>query len=595
MSEIDEINKAFASKYDGRIHAADVDSCLFLSGELDSWEDIVAAGQLAVTMRKEGTKNFIAHLQNEQGERPGGVVNDIQLKGRERFPKPFMPGLKDNALDGLKPDVLVIGAGISGTAITRELSRNKISVLLIDKEHDIAMQATSRNDGMVHPGIDLSKHSWKYHYNHPGNAMYGDVAKELGVKFARPGQYIGITDEKQIPELYASMKQWEYLGVPGAEVVLDPELHKREPGIRKEVIGGIFFPSTGEVCPYGMAIGYAENAVQNGAQVSLDTVCLGMELTANHVNHANNTQIVSVRTNRGTIYPQVVVNAAGVFAEEIATMAGDRFYSIHPRRGTNSILDKKYSDKIIKTAAALIGNEDTERHSKGGGLIRTVHKNVLVGPNAIETNERESYATEPNSIEKIFEKFYHTSEEVTEDKIIAYFTGVRAPTYEEDFVVCKGRRCANMVHAAGIQSPGLTAAPAIALDVARFSVELLEGQGMKVEKKEDFNPIRKKIPELAEMSPEERDALIKKNPDYGVIVCRCEEISRGEIIDSLHGLIPCDTVDGVKRRVRPGMGRCQGGFCGPIVTKIISEELGIPLDEVSKKGKGSEILCGVTK
>ena len=303
-------------------------------------------------------------------------------------------------------------------------------------------------------------------------------------------------------------------------------------------------------------------------------------------------KIISVRTNRGTVYPQVLVNAAGVFAEEIAAMAKDRFYSIHPRRGTNAMLDKKFTQGLARTSASKMGSASKSAHTKGGGVIRTVHHNLLIGPDAVETHERENFATTRESVEATINKFTATCAALNPGQIITYFTGVRPPVYEEDFVVCKGRRTANLVHAGGIQSPGLTAAPAIALDVTRFAVELLEAAGRRVSPNAMFNPIRTPIPHVAWMGDQERDALIKQNPDYGIILCRCEEVSKGEIIDSLRRPVPCDTVDGVKRRVRPGMGRCQGGFCGPLVMRIIAGEKGVPLEGVTKNGGASRVLCG---
>jgi glycerol-3-phosphate dehydrogenase len=292
------------------------------------------------------------------------------------------------------------------------------------------------------------------------------------------------------------------------------------------------------------------------------------------------------------VYPKVTVNAAGVFADEIAAMSGDRFYSIHPRRGTNAILDKKCTRFLAQANLSKIGTASKSAHTKGGGIIRTVHHNILIGPDAVETFERENFATSRESVEATTSKFTAVCARLNSGQIITYFTGIRAPTYEEDFVVCKGRRVINLVHAAGIQSPGLTAAPAIALDAARFAVELLEAEGQKVAPNTNFNPLRKPIPHVAQASVDERSALIAQNPDYGIILCRCEEVSKGEIIDSLRRPVPCDTVDGVKRRVRPGMGRCQGGFCGPLITQIIAEEKGIPLEEVTKNGGASRILLG---
>jgi glycerol-3-phosphate dehydrogenase len=383
--------------------------------------------------------------------------------------------------------------------------------------------------------------------------------------------------------LYLSLFYWKWMGIP-ARVIGKKELRRREPGLNKELTMALFFPSTGVVCPYGLTIAYGENAVQNGVRLSLDTAVTGIE-TADG-------RITAVRTNRGTVYPKVVVNAAGVFAGEIAALAGDGFYSIHPRRGTNAILDKKFTGGMARISSTKIGTASKKAHTKGGGIIRTVHHNLLIGPDAVETPEREDFATNRESVEATMRKFTATCAKLNPAQIITYFTGIRAPTYEEDFVVCKGRRCANLVHAAGIQSPGLTAAPAIALDAARFAVELLEAGGQNVAPNKNFNPLRRPIPHISNMNDGERAALIAENPDYGIILCRCEEVSKGEIIDSLRRPVPCDTVDGVKRRVRPGMGRCQGGFCGPLVLQIIAEEKGLSLEAVTKNGGESRILCG---
>jgi glycerol-3-phosphate dehydrogenase len=557
------------------VTAREADGCLLLEGELENWADIVRAGAMGVS--KPGLF---------RKPRYRGLVNNIRLLGAE-IPPMRLPALHDTGLEGERPDVLVIGAGISGCAAARELARYKLNILLVDKEHDVAKHASSRNDGMVHPGIDLRKGSRKHHYNRLGNIMYDHITRELGVDFERTGQYLCFSTSWFKPVLYLSLLYWKWLGVPGVRVIGKKELHRKEPGLREDLAAALFFPSAGIVCPYGLTIAYGENAVQNGVRLSLDTAVLGMSLQEG--------RITQVKTNRGTVYPRVVVNAAGVFADDIAAMAGDRFYSIHPRRGTNAILDKKVTPALVRTIASKIGTSSLNAHSKGGGIIRTVHGNLLVGPDAIETFEKENFATAAPSIEAVFAKFKATTSGLSPGQIITYFAGVRAPTYEEDFVVCKGFRTVNLVHAAGIQSPGLTAAPAIALDVARFVKELLESSGRPVEINRYFNPLRRPIPHTALMEREERRALIKENPDYGIILCRCEEVSRGEILDSLRRPIPCDTLDGVKRRVRPGMGRCQGGFCGPVILKLIAGEKGIPLEAVTKDGPGSGVLWGPAK
>jgi glycerol-3-phosphate dehydrogenase len=586
MSYLDRINKKLRREFDNQVRAIETDGCIVLEGTLNSWDAVVRAGNLAVKARGKETRRFLKTLQSG-GNRPGGVVNNIRFTGAAVSPMEA-PELQDKTLEGLKPDVLVIGGGVTGCAIARELTRYELEVLLVEKEHDLAMHASSRNDGMVHPGLDLQKGSWKHYYNSRGNAMYETIARELGVDFERTGQYLCFGNAAVKPLLYLSLLYWKWMGIPGARVIGKKELHRLEPGLKEDLAAALFFPSAGVVCPFSLTIALGENAVQNGARISLDTAVLGMRVREG--------RITEVETNRGTLYPQVVINAAGTFAEDIAAMAGDRFFSVHPRRGTNSILDKKYTQDIVRTIASRLKIAGARNaHTKGGGVIKTVHENILVGPDAVETWERENFATAASSIERTFAKFKDTSPGVDQSRIIAYFTGVRAPTYEEDFVVCKGRRTGNLVHAAGIQSPGLTAAPAIAVDAARFAADLLGAQGRRVSINRRFNPLLKPIPRLARMEDAERAALIRENPDYGIILCRCEEVSRGEILDSLRRPVLCDTLDGVKRRVRCGGGRCQGGFCGPLIVQIIAREKNIPLNRVEKSGPGSGILAGETK
>lgn len=566
MAKNKKLNRQLRAAFNGAVSARAQQGCVVLEGQLDNWDDVVRAGRMAVDKRR--------YL---------GVVNDIVFTGAP-IPAMRVPLLRDTALEGKRPDVLVIGGGITGAAIARELTRYNLDVLLVEKEHDVAMHASSRNDGMVHPGVDLKKGTLKYRYNHRGNTMYDALCRDLGVSFKRPGQLLCFKSRLSLPLLYASLLYWKWLGVPGVRVLRRKELFRREPHLNEELCAALSFPSSGIVCPYNLTIACAENAVQNGAALSLDTAVLGMEVTEG--------VIQSVSTNRGTLYPRVVINAAGVFADDIAEMAGDRFFSIHPRKGTNTIDDSKYSDAVVRTIAATYGASDTKKaHTKGGGIVRTVEDNLLIGPDAVETFEKENFATVRSSIRDTFQKHGQTAPALRESQIITYFTGVRAPTYEEDFVVCKGVFARNLVHAAGIQSPGLTAAPAIAVDVARFAAELCGDTSANPR----FDPVRPPIVTARHLPEAERQALIESNPDYGVILCRCEEISRGEILDALRRPVRCDTLDGVKRRVRPGMGRCQGGFCGPLVAQIIAEEKGLPLDKVLKSGDGSALLCGPIK
>lgn len=564
MQSAAKLTELLRGQFGNTVSAKEQNGILYLSGHLPDWDSVVAAGRLCADPKSRRM-----------------LVNDITAAGCDRA-KMQVPTQKDEVLKDASPDVLVIGAGVVGCAIARELARYELKVLLVEKEHDVAMQASSRNDGMVHPGIDLKPWQVKQKYNLAGNRMYPEVCRELEVPFARTGQIIGVTQSWGKAFLPLSVHYWRRMGIP-CNYLSRQALLQKEPHLSQDVVCGLEFPTAGIVCPYGLTIAYAENAVQNGVQLSLDTAVLGMEL--------QNGNICAVHTNRGTVYPRVVVNAAGVFSEEIAKMAEDRFFSIHPRRGTNAIVDKKAAFRV-QTIASLLGTAATKSaHSKGGGLVRTVDGNLLVGPDAVETPAKEDYATTAESVHATFAKQKNALPELSEADIITYFTGVRAATYEEDFVICKGRATHNLVHAAGIQSPGLTAAPAIGVEVAKMAAELA---GI-TQKNPRFDPHRTAIPRVAELPKAERNALIHENPDFGVIVCRCEEVSRGEILAALHRAVPCDTVDGVKRRVRPGMGRCQGGFCGPLVTQIIAQELHKPLEQVCKSGEGSELLLAPTK
>lgn len=563
-----KLNRRLQKRFGKAVKATIEERIIQVSGHLSSWEDIVDACSMCV-IRKPGVH----------------VVNDVVLDGVS-MPKMRIPKLVDQSLDGDRPDVLIIGGGISGCSIARELTKWKLKVLLVDKEADVALQASGRNDGEVHPGVDLGRGTLKQKYVVRGNRMFDQVCRDLDVPFSRCGQYVGFTDRLAYPFIRLYAWQRRYLcGVTDTRVLSGKELHRRESGLNPDFRFALYNPSAGCVCPYGLTIAYGENAVANGARVSLHTAVLGMDVSGGRIR--------SVSTNRGTIYPKLVINAAGVFAEDVAEMAGDRFFSIHPRKGTNSILDRKAGSLVkgISSVKKLTGNTV---HTKGGGILHTVHDNLLVGPNAVETWEKENFATEQSSIDAVFEKQKLTAAGLSEKDIITYFTGVRPATFEEDFVIEKGRNTENLIHCAGIQSPGLTTAPAVAVDVAQMAVRELRKYGT-VEENRTFNPRRKGIPRMKLLPEGERDRLIRENPDYGVIICRCEEISRGEILDALKSPIPAATVDGVKKRVRPGMGRCQGGFCMPLVTRIISEYLGVPVEQVRKSGEDSVICYGRTK
>ena len=571
MNEIRRVQRKLNKTFGNAVTAVREGDTIRVSGSLPTWEDILKACNMAVSKDKRRVH----------------VVNDITLEGAEPIPM-RVPSVRDDALDGKHVDVLVIGGGISGTSIARELAKWDLDILLVEKEADFALQASGRNDGEVHPGIDLGKGSLKQKYVLEGNHMYDRVCADLNVPFRRIGQYACFTQGYLRPAvtLLALWRKY-HDGVTDVKIVGKEQLLRDNPTMNPDFAFAMYNPSAGIVSPYNLTIAYAENAAQNGVELSLNTAVLSMDTDGG--------AITAVHTNRGTVYPTVVVNAAGVFADDVAEMAHDRFYSIHPRRGTDTIQDVK-SAKIINTIASIIevNKQALTSHTKGGGLMQTAHGNVLAGPDAVECRGKEDFSTRPESIRTIYHKQQKTVPAADPRDIITYFTGVRAPTFEEDFVIEWGRNCQNLYHGGGIQSPGLTSAPAFALDVANDVAERI-GQTRPVSKNERFDPRRKGIPELRKMAPEERAKYIAENPDYGVIICRCEEVSKGEILDALNS--PCcpPTIDAVKKRVRPGMGRCQGGFCSPLVAQIIAEHEGIPLTEVRKSSEEAVLFYGPTK
>jgi len=555
--------------FDGQV-AAHVDGgCLVLSGELERWSDIVVAGKTAI----EKSPYF-------------GFVNDVECTGEKAMPV-RKPRVEDSALEWEEPDVLIIGGGVVGCAIARELSKYKLSILLVEKEHDLAIQASGRNLGVVQSGNGLNKGSQKYRFTRQGNAMYESLCGDLGVDFTRTGQYVYYTKRIWDPFLSLTALYWKWMGIKGVRVARRDELKRNEPGINHNIGAALFFPATGIVNPFDLAIAYAENATQNGVVLSLNTMVQSISV--------EDGIIKSVKTNRGTIQPKVVVNAAGVFCDIIAAMAGDRFYSIHPVKGTAAVLDKKYSDDLVQTVITTRGAVSAKRkHTKGGSVVRTTYGNTLIGPDNFETIHREDFSTSPYNIRDIAAAQARSVPELDEKQIIAYFAGISAATYEEDFIVSKGKYVANIVHAAGIQIPGLTAAPAISEEVAQMVLDFFGGEST-IGDNPEFNPTRVAPLRLTDVDDDTRAELIESNPDYGIIVCRCEEISKGEIINALRRNVRCDTLDGVKKRVRPGMGRCHGSYCGPLVLDIIATEKRLAPQNIRKSGSGSEKVFGNSK
>ncbi|MDD2232283.1 MAG: FAD-dependent oxidoreductase [Sphaerochaetaceae bacterium] len=549
------------------IHAFIDDGAVHIEGQCSSYDDVVRCGILAARLHSRG------------------VVNDCTCADVKEEPM-RLPETQDLSLDGRSFDVVVIGAGVVGCAIAMELSHRNLSVAVLEKEYDVAVRASSRNDGMIHPGIDLHPGQRKTYFNCRGNRMYTDLSQRLGFKFIRNGSYV-VFD-----------RWWNLLTVPffhlraamchvdGVRYVTHRKLGRLQTSVASWQKGAMFLPSSGIVEPYQATVAFAENAADNKASFFFDTAVLDLICTDGLVSQ--------VITNRGTIHALSVVNAAGVYSDRIAALANDRFFTIHPRKGTEMILDKD-AGSITESVIAKVPFSDVKQHTKGGGVVRTASGNILVGPDAHETIQREDDSTSSQSITDILAKHKATVPSLDKRQIITYFSGTRACTYEEDFVVERSTKAGNLVHAAGIQSPGLTAAPAIAVEVASDIDNIFSDIYKRSIKVRSDAILTRKAPHVvSEMPLEQRDELIRSNPDYGQIVCRCEQVSRGEIIEVLRSSLPVYNIDAVKRRCRCGMGRCQGSFCSPSVAGIIAEEAHCSFESVCKglgvfvKGKVKE-------
>lgn len=573
---VKRLEQKLQKKFNTSITCSLVDDSIKLEGQLEKWQEVVDAGY------------FAAKYPFKQ------VVNDISLlSGASTFSTPQYDSGSEN-LDHSEPnppsnesiqkcDILIIGAGIIGSSIARELSKYNLNIVLVEKDYDVAVHTSSRNDGMIHPGIAAPSKSLKCKLNVRGSKLYHRVSEELGVPIRWCGSSILFRSRiSKILKPFFWIKA-KKIGMPGLSFMNTKAVYENEPHLAKGVVWGVSCASAGVTSPYKMTVAYAENAVMNGVQLYLNTAVTGMS--------SDGLEITSVHTSKGDFESTLIINAAGVYSDVIAEMANDRYFSIHPRKGEVVLLDKKKSHLV--NGILGFASDRSSKNTKGGGVIKTYEGNILIGPNAVETPFREDYSTDRESIAQMLDLKLPQVEGLKKDDTITYFAGIRASTYKEDFIIERSNRVDNLIHVAGIQSPGFASAPAIAEMVESLVNDFYNERSslpLKMSIKKDWNPIRPAIPDLANMAYDERQSYIVKNPDFGEIVCRCEEISRGEIIEALKSPIPITSVDGVKRRVRAGMGRCQGGFCLPLVMDIIHEETGLAHHLITKKAGQSQIV-----
>lgn len=473
-------------------------------------------------------------------------------------------------------DVAIIGAGVIGASIFRELMKYKLKVLLIDKENDVSMGTTKANSAIVHAGYDPKAGTLMAKYNVKGNEMFEELCKELCVPFKRNGSLVLAFSEEDMETIKELFENGRSLGVKGLEVLDKEAVLNLEPNINENVIGALHAPTGGIVGPFEYTIALVENGVENGGEVRLRSEITAIEKDKN---------FILTTSNNEKIEAKYVINAAGVYADKIHNLICQEAYKITPIKGEYFVMDKSQGNLVKHTVFQC-----PSRLGKGILVTPTVHGNLLVGPDAEIVKKKDEVSTTSENLEYIKSTAAKTTNKINFREGIRNFAGLRANPDRNDFIVEEAKDVKGFIDVAGIKSPGLSSAPAIALDV----VKILKEAGLTTEEKTNFKKERKHI-NFMELSSEEKAELIKKDKRYGKIICRCEGITEGEIVDSIKKSFGNITLDGVKRRCRPGMGRCQGGFCGPRVQEIISRELNIPMEEVCQEKDNSYILLGRTK
>lgn len=473
-------------------------------------------------------------------------------------------------------DVIIIGAGVSGAATARELSRYKVNACVIEKEEDVCCGTSKANSAIVHAGYDAATGSLMAKLNVRGNQMMEQLAKDLDFPFKKNGSLVVCLHEEDMPNLQALYDRGVTNGVKDLRILNREELQAMEPNISDDAYAALYAPTAGIVCPFNLNIAMAENACVNGVEFKFDT-----EVTGLHPIEGG----WAIETNQGTFETKYVVNAAGVYADRLHNMVSAKKIHITPRRGDYCLLDKTAGNLVSKTIFALPG-----KFGKGILVAPTVHGNLILGPTAIDIEDKEGTNTTREGLDQVIAKCGMNVKNIPMRSVITSFAGLRAHEDGHEFLIGELEDAPGFIDCAGIESPGLTSSPAIGEMVAEILREKLN-----LEKNENFVATRKGVLDPDALSKEERIELIRKNPAYGNIICRCEMITEGEILDAIHRPLGAKSLDGVKRRTRAGMGRCQAGFCSPRTMEILARERHVSMFDITKSGGDSKIVVGTNK
>lgn len=487
-------------------------------------------------------------------------------------------------------DVIIIGAGVCGAAIARELAKTKRHILVLERESDVCEGTSKANSGIVHAGYDAKPGTLKAKLNVEGNCMMEQLSKELDFPFKRNGSLVLSFEEEGRAGLEVLLERGKTNGVEGLRILDADELFTMEPAISKDVKCALYAPTGGIVCPFGLNIALAENACENGVEFQLNTNVENIEKVTLQDGDGGQT-MYRIHTNRGTFEAPIVINAAGVYADVFHNMVSDRKFHITARRGEYCLLDRTEGDLVKSTIFQL-----PTKYGKGILVTPTVHGNLLIGPTADDVEDKEATKTTGAGIAKVLEKASRSLEKLPTRSVITSFSGLRArgdnvnADGNTDFLIEEAADAPGFIDVAGIESPGLTSAPAIGVYVAELVQRIVPAP-----LKENFKATRKGVPSMSHASTEEKMRLIQENPAYANVICRCEQVTEGEILAAIHRPLGATTLDGVKRRTRAGMGRCQAGFCSPKTVEILARELECDVADITKAGDGSGFLTGLNK
>ena len=472
-------------------------------------------------------------------------------------------------------DVAVIGGGVVGGMIARTLASYDVKLCILEKAHDVATGASAANSAIVHAGFDAKEGSLKARLNVRGSQMMEGVCRELGVKYKNNGSLVIGFDEDDRRTVEALLQRGIANGVKGLRVLEREELAALEPNVSKQAICALYAPTGSIVCPYELTVAAIGNAMDNGAKLFLDFEVSSITDCGTHF---------LVRSDAGEVCARYVVNAAGLFSDAIARMVGDDSFTVHPRRGEYVLLDKECGSLVRATIFRT-----PSKMGKGILVSPTVDGNLITGPTSVDIEDKGETATTAQGLSTVMKQAGENVEGVQFGKSITSFCGLRAVGSTGDFIIGVPRH--RFVNVAGIESPGLSSAPAI----AEYVASLLAGDGLALNARADFNPMRAPMHGFREASIEEKNEIIRRDPAYGHIICRCETVSEGEILAAIRQNPKPRDLDGVKRRTRAQMGRCQGGFCSPYVVELLARENGIPYEAVTKFGGDSYINLKRTK